>query len=123
MDSFLRAALIFLAAVFLTTGAVKIVQSKETLARNVPWVEDFSPGTLKLIGAVEICGAVGLFLPEATGIATILTPLAATGAVLMMIGASVVHVRRRERIETGITLVMLVLAVAIAWGRFGPYSA
>jgi uncharacterized membrane protein YphA (DoxX/SURF4 family) len=122
VDSLLSKALIFLSAAFLISGMMKIVQSKEKLAGNIPWTEDFSPGSLKLIGVLEIFGALGLFLPEVTGVATILTPVAATGVALTMIGASIVHMRRRERIETGIAVAVLALAVAVAWGRFDPYG-
>jgi hypothetical protein len=114
--------LVMLTATFLTAGMIKIVQSKEKLSVNLPWTEDFSPGTLKFLGVVEVLGALGLFLPEVTSLTPIVTPLAAVGMVLMMSGASIVHVRRRERFETGVTLVVLVVAVAVAWGRFGPYS-
>jgi hypothetical protein len=46
--------------------------------RPPAWVEDFCAGTVRLIGTMEILGAVGLSLPAATGITPILTPLAAT---------------------------------------------
>ena len=40
------------------------------------WVEDFSPGALKPIGALEFLAAVGLIVPAALGIAPVLVPLA-----------------------------------------------
>ena len=51
------------------------------------YVEDFSTPAVKAIGAAELLGAVGLILPLATGIAPILTPLAAVGLTVLMIGA------------------------------------
>jgi hypothetical protein len=42
--------------------------------------------------------------------------------VAIMVGAAVTHARRKEQpMIAGIAL-LLVLAVVVAWGRFGPYS-
>ena len=48
-------------------------------------------------------------------------PIAAAGLVLLMIGAIVFHLRRREYPNIGLNIVLGVLAAVIAWGRFGPY--
>jgi uncharacterized membrane protein YphA (DoxX/SURF4 family) len=111
-----------LAAGFLAAGTMKTFRPKEALAENMSWVEDFSIRTVKTIGILEILAAIGLILPGALDIAPILVPLAATGLVLMMIGAIVVHVRRKERQPLPINIVLLLLAAFVAWGRFGPYS-
>lgn len=111
-----------LALAFLGAGAMKLTQSKEKLAAssNMGWIEDFSPGTIKLIGALEILAAIGLILPAALDIAPVLVPLAATGLVLVMIGAIITHVRRKEPFI--VPVILLVLAAVVVWGRFGPYS-
>jgi uncharacterized membrane protein YphA (DoxX/SURF4 family) len=112
-----------LAAAFLGAGAMKVSRSKEQLAGSgMAWVEDFSPGMVKFIGLVEILGAIGLILPAALDIVPVLVPLAALGLVLTMIGAAVVHVRRNEVKTIAPSVVLLVLAAVVAWGRFGPYS-
>lgn len=111
-----------LAAVFLMSGALKASQPKEKLHANMPWVEDFSPSMVKAIGAVEVLAAIGLILPGALDIAPVLVPLAATGLVLVMIGAIITHVRRKEYQGLPINAVLLLLAAFVAWGRFGPYS-
>ncbi|WP_326575403.1 DoxX family protein [Streptomyces sp. NBC_00487] len=112
-----------LAAAFLAAGLMKTTQSKEKLAASgMTWVEDFSPGMVKTIGALEGLGAIGLILPAALDIAPVFVPLAATGLVLTMIGAVVYHVRRKETKETVPSLVLLILAAVVAWGRFGPYA-
>ena len=111
-----------LAVAFLGAGAMKLTQSKEKLAAsgNMGWVEDFSPGTIKLIGALEVLAAIGLILPAALDIAPVFVPLAAAGLVVVMIGAIVVHVRRKEPVIP--QALLLVLAAVVVWGRFGPYS-
>lgn len=112
-----------LAAVFLAAGVTKLGQPKKRLADSgMAWVEDFSPGTVKLIAGLEVLGAIGLILPGLVGIAPVLVPLAATGLALTMAGAVVVHVRRRESQPIAINVVLLVLAALVAWGRFGPYA-
>lgn len=113
---------IVLALVFLAAGLSKLVQSKEKLAPRMAWVEDFETGPIKTIGALEVLGAIGLVVPGVTGIAPILVPLAATGLALLMIGAIVVHARRGEKQAIPVNVVLLLLAVFVAWGRFGPYS-
>jgi uncharacterized membrane protein YphA (DoxX/SURF4 family) len=111
-----------LALVFLGAGLTKLVQPKEKLAATMGWVDDFSPGTVKLIGALEVLAAVGLVLPAALDVVPVLVPLAAVGLVALMIGAAVTHARRRETPMIAVNVVLLVLAVVVAWGRFGPWS-
>lgn len=112
-----------LAAAFLAAGLMKATRSKEQLkSAGMAWVDDFSPGMVKLIGALEVVAAIGLVLPAALDIAPVLVPLAALGLVLMMIGAVVVHVRRGEIRTMAPAVILLVLAAVVAWGRFGPYA-
>jgi uncharacterized membrane protein YphA (DoxX/SURF4 family) len=86
------------------------------------WVEDFSAGTIKLIGTAEVLGALGLILPGALDIAPVLVPLAATGLAVIMIGAIITHGRRKEPQPIAINVVVLILAVLVAIFRFGPNS-
>nr|WP_275402764.1 DoxX family protein [Streptomyces sp. SID10853] len=111
-----------LAVVFAMAGVMKSTRPKVKLADKLPWVSDFSVGTVRLIGIVELAAALGLILPAATGIATVLTPLAATGLAVVMVLAAIVHARRKEPSAIGFNTVLLILAVLVAWGRFGPYS-
>ncbi|TMR90423.1 DoxX family protein [Nonomuraea basaltis] len=112
-----------LALAFLAAGAMKLAQPKEKLAASgMGWTEDFSSGAVKGIGALEVLGALGLILPAVTGIAPVLTPLAALGLALVMAGAAITHARRKETQMIAINAVLLILAAVVAWGRFGPYA-
>lgn len=112
-----------LAAAFLGAGVMKISRSKEQLAKSgMAWTDDFSPGMIRFIGLVEILGAIGLVLPAALDIVPVLVPLAALGLVLTMVGAVIVHARRKELNTVAPSVVLLVLAAVVVWGRFGPYS-
>lgn len=108
-----------LAAAFVFAGSSKLGMRKEKLAEmGMKYVEDFSAGTVKLIGVAELLGALGLILPWATGIAPVLTPVAAVGLVVLMIGAAATHARRKEAKAVPANLVLLVLAAFVAIGRF-----
>ena len=122
MNVFLWVLQIVLAAMFAMAGVMKLTQPKEKLVANLPWVEDFSAGTVRFVAAVELLAAIGLVLPAATGIAPILTPLAASGLAVLMLLAANTHRRRGEPTAIAFNAALLVVAVVVAWGRFGPYS-
>ncbi len=110
-----------LAAAFAAAGLMKLTQPKPKLAASgMAWTEDFSDGQVKGIGAVEVLGAIGLILPAALGIAEILTPLAAAGLAITMVGAAITHLRRKEGSMVPINVVLGGLAVFVAVMRFGP---
>ena len=75
-------------------------------------------GFRRFIGAAEILAGIGLILPALTGILTWLTPLAAMGLIIVMVGAVIDHIQRKEYPNIGLNLVLLALAVFIAYGRF-----
>ena len=107
---------IVLAALFIGAGGTKLSQPKEKLQPKMGWVERVEPRHVKLLAALEVLGAIGLVLPWATGIAKVLTPLAAVGLAVVMAGAVVVHVRRKEPWYA--QLVLLILCVVVAAVRF-----
>ncbi len=109
---------IFVAVVFLTTGVLKVSQPKENLQHQMSWVKDAPALMVKIIGFLEILGAFGIILPALTGIAPWLSPLAAVGLTLTMIGAIVTHIRLTEYSKLWLPVVMLALTIFIAYGRF-----
>jgi hypothetical protein len=109
-----------LAAAYLFVGGMKLLTPKERLAENpslAAAAETFSATSIKLIGGVEVAGALGLILPWLTGIAPILTPAAALGLALLQVGAAVFHGRRAEYKQWPVNAVFLALAVFIAVAR------
>lgn len=108
-----------LAFAFLMAGSMKLLRTKDQLQPQQGWVEDFSQGAIRTIGAFEILAAVGLILPMLFGVLPWLTPLAAVGLVVLMASAATTHARRdNEGMNVGITSMMLVLAAFVAVGRF-----
>ncbi|MQA27339.1 MAG: DoxX family protein [Micromonosporaceae bacterium] len=111
-----------LAVTYLISGGAKLIMPKEKYAVHASFAEDFSAGSLKAIGALEVLAAVGLVLPAALDIAPVLVPLAALGLVMIMVGAVITRIRRHEVKFMVADLVFLALAGFVAWGRFGPES-
>ena len=109
-----------LALVYLAAGGLKTVRPREQLVAsgNFDWMKDFSDTGVKAIGLVEVLGALGVTLPWLTGIAAILTPVDATGLVVVQIGALRVHLTRDERQPLPVNLILLLLAAFVAVGRF-----
>lgn len=104
--------------VFLMAGFMKVSRSKDQLASQMAWVEDFSQSQIRMIGFTEILGALGLVLPMITGILPTLTPIAAIGFVLLMLGATTTHLRRGENPMAMMTIALALMAAFVAYGRF-----
>ncbi|MFK4851811.1 DoxX family protein [Microbacterium sp. ZW T6_19] len=103
-----------LALAMLGGGVMKVLTPKAALAeKGMAWTEDFSAGSIKAIATLEVVGALGLVLPLLTGIAPILTPLAGTGLAIIMVGATVVHLRRKEPFAPALVLAVLAVASAV----------
>ncbi|WP_433685069.1 DoxX family protein [Nocardia sp. CA-119907] len=110
---------ILLAIVFTASGIAKSTQSKEKLvASGQTGVAVFPKPVVRLTAYSELLGAVGIIVPWWTGIVPVLTPLAAVGFAVVMIGAITSHVRLREPRNIAITTTLLIIAVLVAIGRF-----
>lgn len=111
-----------LALAFLMAGAMKIMQPKEKLAENMGWVEDFAPGMLKIIGAAEVAGAIGLILPAFTDLSDTLVVAAALALGVMMVLAAYTHIRRgNETTMVAVNIVLFVMAFIVILTRTGNY--
>ena len=119
MNTALWIAQILLALAFLMAGTMKATQPIDKLQERMTWIESLNPRTLvRGIGAVEFLGALGLILPALTGILPWLTPLAAAGLIVTMIGALTLHVRRHDATaKFAPSLVLLLLAALVLYGR------
>ncbi|MFN8564140.1 MAG: DoxX family protein [Anaerolineae bacterium] len=120
METFVWVVQILLALAFFMAGIMKLTQPIDKLETRLSWIESINPRNMvRGIGLVEVLGALGLILPAVTGILPVLTPLAAAGLVLTMLGAVSLHVRRGDAIARAMpSVVLLALAVFVAYGRF-----
>lgn len=103
-----------LALLFLFAGGMKLVLPLEALAGSVPLPGPF----LRFIGVAEALGALGLILPGLLRTRPGLTPLAAAGLVIIMIGATVVTLVGGDVALALIPLVVGLLAAFVAYGRW-----
>ena len=103
-----------LALLFLFAGGVKLVLPIEEMTQQMQM-----PGALlRFIGVVEVLGGLGLILPGLLRIRTGLTPLAAAGLVIVMIGAVVVSVQIGGAAMAVFPFATGLLAALIAYGRW-----
>jgi hypothetical protein len=102
-----------LAALFLFAGVMKFVMSPEAMAGPV----SLPIGFIRFIGACETLGAIGLILPGLLRIHAELTPVAAAGLAIIMIGAVVVTVMGGTIAPALVPLIVGALAAAVAYGR------
>src|SRR4051812_31356511 len=107
-----------LAAMFLTAGVSKSTQPIPKLRKTVTWADRFPVSTVRFIGIVELLAAIGLVLPWVLKILPVLTPLAASGIVFVMLLAILHHAKHKEGKAIGFNAVLLLLAAFVAYGRF-----
>jgi uncharacterized membrane protein YphA (DoxX/SURF4 family) len=105
---------VLLALLFLFGGGAKLVLPPEAMKGPVPIPVLF----LRFIGICEVLGALGLILPGLFRIRPGLTPLAAVGLVIIMIGATVVNLVGGTPAIALITLLLGLLATFVAYGRW-----
>lgn len=110
-----------LAAMFGMAGLMKLMTPREKLLPKMPYMSDLTEGRVKLIGAAELLGAIGLIVPWLTGNAAILTPLAAIGLALIMVLAARTHIRRKEK-GAAMNAVLGLLALFVAVGRLSGWN-
>jgi uncharacterized membrane protein YphA (DoxX/SURF4 family) len=105
-----------LAFTFMTAGGLKFLRSKDRIAANrrMGWAQGLSAAQGKLLGAAEVVGALGVVEPWATGIVPVLTPVAAACLFGLMVGAAVVHARRKEPAMLPVALSVVAAIVAVA---------
>ena len=102
-----------LAALSIFAGGMKLVLPLDKLTGPVP-----VPGLfLRFIGVCELLGGLGLILPSVLRIRPGLTPLAAVGLVIIMIGATWITLSGGDIASAAVPLVVGILAAFVAYGR------
>ncbi|GEL17094.1 DoxX family protein [Pseudonocardia asaccharolytica] len=108
-----------LAAIFLASGSAKISQSKERmLATGQTGVAPFPLPVIRMTALCELLAAFALVIPWATRTAPLLTPIAACGLAVVMIGAAISHSGLREPRNVLVNVGIMVVCVFVAYGRF-----
>jgi uncharacterized membrane protein YphA (DoxX/SURF4 family) len=105
---------VLLAVVYLLSGSMKLIMPIEEMTKDVPLPGAF----LRFIGVAEILGGLGLVLPWLLGIRPHLTPLAAAGLTIIMIGATAITVATMGLAMALIPLTVGILVAFVAYGRW-----
>lgn len=98
---------VLLALVYVAAGVMKFVKPRGGMPLSAE----------RTVGALELLGAIGLVVPRLTGVAVVLTPIAAFAFVLLQVGAIAFHLSRGERqpLPVNIALALLALFAGLAW--------
>ena len=116
MNIALWIAQVLLALIFLFAGVMKFVTPMDEMMKQMPVA--LPPWFILFTGAVEVLGAIGVVLPWLTGILPMLTPLAAAGLVIVMLGAIFYTLAAGQIGGTIISLIVGLLAAFVAYGRW-----
>ena len=108
-----------LAAMFAMAGVMKSTQSIDKLLKSgISWADRFPLSTIRIIGLSELLGALGLILPMVLNIVPVLTPVAASALAFVQLLAIFHHAKHKENKAIVFNIVLLSLAVFVAYGRF-----
>jgi hypothetical protein len=113
--------------IFGVSGWFKATHAKEAIvASGQTGVTTYGLGFIRFIAIAELLGCLGLLLPGLVGRARMLTPLAAAGLGVIMVGAGVSHARlaragtasaRREWANVGTNVVLLAACTFLTIAR------
>jgi hypothetical protein len=106
-----------LALIFLFTGGTKLILPIEVLTEQTPLPELF----VRFLGVAEVLGAIGLILPGLLRIWPVLTPLAASGLVIIVTGATVLTLVGVVPVGAALALIPLVVGLLSAFVAYGRW--
>lgn len=106
---------ILLSLLFLLAGGYKLFTPYENLIEVMSWITEVGPFIVKLIGLLEVLGALGLVLPMVFNKYPVLVPVAALCLAVTMVVAMIVHLSRGEPII--FTVVLGILCLLVVWWR------
>ena len=104
-----------LAVLYLYSGGLKVLRSPDQLRPMMGWIDTMPLRLVRVIGVLEVLGALGLILPPLTGVAVAVALAAAIGLGLIQVGAISLHLRRGEVKLIGLNVALLVLAAVEIW--------
>jgi len=107
-----------LAAFFLMPAFMKLALSKEKLIEKKQLHPGNSPIPVRLLGLTEFLGVIGIIIPLYTKTIPVLTPISAVGFCIVMIGAFIVHFKRKEYKLLPILAIAFIAALIVAIYRF-----
>ena len=125
MNNAITVIQVLLGLLFIVGGLLKLTipYVKYTNLPAVGWSKEFKPEHIRLIGALEVSGGLGLIVPLFLPSLAPLTPLAAVGIALYMSGAMATHLRRSEYLHmVGNLMFFLGPALFVAYGKLVGFA-
>ncbi|MGH3586546.1 MAG: DoxX family protein [Pseudonocardia sp.] len=113
---------VLLSATFVGTALWKVLTPTPQLAAMIPWAGEVPAPFLHLTALLDLLGGLGVLLPTLTRIRPGLTVLAALGLAALQVGAIVFHLSRGEAGDTPFNVLLVALALVVAWGRRAEFS-
>ena len=105
-------------AAFFIMGAIMKFLPIEKMSQMMPWMGEVPALAVRLLGVVDLLGALGLLIPSMLRIRPRLTPVAAVCIITLMLCAIIFHISRNEAHAIGVNIFSIALAAFIAWGRW-----
>jgi hypothetical protein len=119
LNTGLWVAQLILLAAFGAAAWLKITSPIPQLAAMWPWTGVLPEPQVRLIGLIDLLGGIGVVLPTLTGVRPRVTVVAALGCATLQVCAMIFHISRGELAATPVNVVLLALALFVAWGRRG----
>lgn len=115
---------VLLALIFLFAGGMKLIVPPDVLMSMGSPNQLQLPGLfVQFIGVAEVLGGLGLILPGLLRISTFLTPLAAAGLLIIMVGATAITLASGEVVGAVVPLVVGIMASVVAYARWREAQA
>ena len=92
---------------------MKLKVPKAKLAKKMKWANALSGGQIKLIGLLEVLGALGIILPRWIDLPAMLPFYAVLGLALLTLNAVIFHIKRGEKSEARMPFVLLLIAAYV----------
>jgi hypothetical protein len=107
---------------FMLAGVFKLIQSKEKIVSGGgAWAADFTPNLIKMIGLLECVLSLGVLIPLFFSLRVLALP-SMIGMGLVMLGAAIVHIRRKEYGFVIFTGILSCLAFFLIYAGLGLWN-
>lgn len=108
---------ILVAVLYVAAGGMKVFKTAK-FSESAPWAQKLGSTVVRVVGVIELFGAIGLILPQATGIgAPLLTILAAFGLLLIQVVAIGIHIAEKSLKSLPVNAILVILPLFVILGR------
>ena len=109
---------VFLALVFVGAANMKLTSSVEKMIERKQLPPGGNPIPLRILGILELLGAIGILLPSLINVYPVLTPITAVCFCIVLIGAFAIHMKNKESKMLPLIIISFLLSAVVACYRF-----